>query len=315
MKRVAPYFKKRGTDATLLARSVQSTSIQRLEDEEDRIHPISLLFREKEEWVITIHERIFDYLAFVIPSDPDSRLGGGTAEEGKMLAFAEFLLRHQMEHILYSDKTEREVIETDVTFAMDRRTSDPTYYKMLGNALSDEMNGIQGAPYLALFTSAEEGRSLDGLIAEMLRPVAAMLGDMPDDRLKRAFPALDRELKARVLGKCYRRSRDTAYSLVRRNAFLQEVLHLFTLLADQGDEEAEHVFSAFKEQWGVASLLHELDLPETSPGRQGRKTGFFLSPIGPEEKRQGSSTPCASAEKQTACRRTQREDQESQRSH
>ena len=142
MKRVAPYFKKRGADATLLARSVQSTSIQRLEDEEDRIHPISLLFREKEEWVITIHERIFDYLAFVIPSDPDSRLGGGTAEEGKMLAFAEFLLRHQMEHILYPDKTERAVIETDVTFAMDRRASDPTYYKMLGNALGDEMNGI-----------------------------------------------------------------------------------------------------------------------------------------------------------------------------
>jgi endopeptidase La len=280
MKRVVPYFKKRGTDATLLARSVQSTSIQRLEDEEDRTHPISLLFKEKDDWVITVHERIFDYLAFVIPSDPDSRLGGGTAEEGKMLAFTEFLLRHQMEHILYSDKMEREVIETDVTFAMDRRTSDPTYYKMLGNALSDEMNGIQGAPYLALFTSAEEGRSLDRLIAEMIRPVAAMLGDMPEDRLKKAFPALDRELKAWVLGECYRRSRDTSYSLVRRNAFLQEVLHLLTLLAGQGDEEAEHVFSNFKEQWGVASLLHELDLPETSlEGKDAKQVFSFLESV------------------------------------
>jgi endopeptidase La len=280
MKRVSPYFKKRGTEATLLARGVQSTSIQRLEDEEDRIHPISLLFQEKNEWVITIHERIFDYLAFVIPSDPDSRLGGGTAEEGKMLAFAEFLLRHQMEHILYPHKMERDVIETDATFAMDRRTSDPTYYKMLGNALGDEMNGIQGAPYLSLFKSAEEGRSLDRLIAEMIRPVAAMLGDMPDDRLKKAFPALDRELKARVLSEFYRRSRDTAYSLVRRNAFLQEVLHLFSLLADQGDEEAEHVFGTFKEQWGVVSLLHELDLPDTSlEGKDAKEFFSFLQSV------------------------------------
>ena len=50
MKRVVPYFKRRGTDATLLARIVQHIPIQRLEDEEDRIHVISLLLREQETW-------------------------------------------------------------------------------------------------------------------------------------------------------------------------------------------------------------------------------------------------------------------------
>jgi endopeptidase La len=279
-KRVVPYFNKRGTDATLVSRSTQSTFIQRLEDEEDRIHPISLLFREKDGWVISLHERIFDYLAFVIPSDPDSRLGGGTAEEGKMLAFSEFLLRHQMEHILYPDKLEREVIQADVTFAMDRRTSDPTYYRMLRHVLSDEMNGIEGAPYLGLFESAEQGRSLDTLIVQLMNPLASMLGDMPEDRLRKTFPALDRDLKAKVLGECYRRSRDTSYSLVRRNAFLQEVLHLFALLADEGDEEAEQVFSTFKGQWGVVSLLHELDLPETSlEGKDGKQVFSFLQSV------------------------------------
>jgi ATP-dependent Lon protease len=151
MKRVIPYFKRRGTDATLLARISQHVAVQRLEDEGDRIYVISLLFREQDGWVIGIHERIFDYLAFVMPSDPASRLGGGTTEEGKMLAFSEFLLRHQMEHLLHPKKTEREVVQADVVFAMDRRASDPTYYKMLRSALSDEMNGIEGAPYLGLW--------------------------------------------------------------------------------------------------------------------------------------------------------------------
>jgi ATP-dependent Lon protease len=280
MKRVVPYFKRRGTDATLLARGAESTSIQRLEDEEDRISLISLLLRERNQWTITIHERVFDYLAFVIPGDPESRLGGGPAEESKMLAFSEFLLRHQVEHILFPEKQERDVIRADVAFAVDRRTSDPTYYKMLGHSLSDEMNGIEGSDYLALFGSGEQGQPLDRLIAEMINPFVSRLCDMPGDLLRRTFPALDRELKARVLGEFYRRSRDTSYSLVRRNAFLQEVLHLFTLLADKG-EEAEEVFSDFKERWGLVSLLHELDLPETSlEGKDASQVfSFFQSMV------------------------------------
>jgi hypothetical protein len=279
VKRVLPYFKKRGTDATLLARISQQVAIQRLEDEGDRIRIISLLFREQGGWVMGIHERIFDYLAFVIPSDPASRLGGGTTEEGKMLAFSEFLLRHQMEHLLYPKKTEREAIRADVVFAMDRRTSDPTYYKMLRNALSDEMNGIEGVPYLGLCDTAEQDRPFEDIIIPLLNPFASLLADMPEQGLGKAFAALDRELKTRVLGELYRRSRDTSYSLVRRNAFLQEVLHLFTLLAEEDDEEAERVFNAFKERWGLVSLLHELELSEaTLEGKDARQVfSFFKS--------------------------------------
>jgi endopeptidase La len=261
-KRVVPYFRKRGTDATLLARVSQRVAMQRLEDDEDRIHVISLLFREQNGWVIGIHERIFDYLAFVIPSDPASRLGGGTPEEGKMLAFSEFLLRHQMEHLLYPKKAEREVIQTDVVFAMDRRTSDPTYYKMLRNALSDEMNGIEGVPYLGLFDTAEQDRPFEDSIIPLLNPFPSLLADMADRDLGKFFPAFDSELKTRILGELYRRSRDTSYSLVKRNAFLQEVLHLFALLAEEDDKDAESVFNAFKERWGLVSLLHELELSE-----------------------------------------------------
>ena len=280
MKRVIPYFKKRGADVTVLARISQELAIQRLEDEQDIIHVISLLLAEEDGWVIGIHERIFDYLAFVIPSDPESRLGGVTGEEGKMLAFSEFLLRHQMEHLVYPEKTEREAIQADVSFAMDRRDSDPTYYKMLRNALSDEMNGIEGAPYLGIFDSAERQKPFEALITQLLNPFAAMFGEMPDHILRRAFSALDTELKSRVLGECYRRTRDSSYSLVRRNAFLQKVINLFTLLAEEDAEEAENVFNTFKERWGLVSLLHELDLPEASlEGKNAKDVFLFFKSV------------------------------------
>jgi endopeptidase La len=279
MKRVVPYFKKRGTDVTLLARISQHIPIQRLEDEEDRIHIISLLFREQGTLGISIHERIFDYLAFVIPSDPAARLGGGTAEEAKMLAFSEFLLRHQMEHLLYPKKTEREAIQADVVFGMDRRASDPTYYKMLRNVLSDEMNGIEGAPYLTLFEMAEKDQPFENSIVPLLNPFPSLLADMPEQRLGKAFGPLDREFKTKILGELYRRSRDTSYSLVKRNAFLQEVLSLFAFLAEGNDEDAEGVFNSFKGRWGLVSLLHELDIPEaTLEGKDARQVfSFFKS--------------------------------------
>jgi len=53
------------------------------------------------------------------------------------------------------------VITADVEFAMERRGSDPTCYRMLRSALSDEMIGIKGERYLAMFDEAEQGRPLE----------------------------------------------------------------------------------------------------------------------------------------------------------
>ncbi|MBW2616141.1 MAG: AAA family ATPase [Deltaproteobacteria bacterium] len=265
MGRVLPYFrKKRGTDPTLIARVSERFTIQRLEDEPNRIRIASLVSRKDKGWIIHIHERIFDYFCFVMPSDPQSRLGGKTPEEGKILAFAEFLLRHEMEHMLYPQESEREVIRSDVAFAMDRRTNDPTFYRMLLNVLADEMTGLKGEPYLALFDSAEQERTYEYLITRILFSLVMILGDLPEELLQGIFVTLDTDLKTRVLGECYRRTRDTSYSLVQRTSCLQEVLQLFALIMEQDEKEAEKVFDAFKDRWGLIYLFHELDLPETS---------------------------------------------------
>ena len=265
VRRVLPYFKKRrGTNPSLIARIREGLTIQRLEDEENQIRIVSLVSGKDNRYIIHIHERVFDYLAFVIPSDPESRISEGPVEEQKMLAFAEFLLRHEIEHVLYDHASEREVIHADILFAMDRRSNDPTFYRMLRNSLADEMTGLKGELYIALFDSAEQEKPYKYLITRMLKSQVVALGDIPEELLQGVFPSLDTELKTNILGECYRRSRDTAYSLMRRTSFLRKVIRLFVITLKNDAKEAEEVFDAFKGHWGLIYLFHELDLPETS---------------------------------------------------
>jgi len=265
MGRVMAYFRNnRGTDPTLIARLADRFVIRRLDDEQNRIPIVSLFSTKDTAWIIDIHERVFDYIAFVIPTDPNSRLGGHTGEEGKILAFTEFLLRHQAEHMLYPEKTERAVIRSDLAFAMEQRRDDPTYYTMLRKVLADEMNGLKGEFYQALFDAEEQGRPHEYLITRILTSLVSSLADIPAPRLHAAFPLLDTDLKTRLIVECYRRSREISYSLMQRAACLQEVLRFFALTIKQDEKQAQQVFDAFKDRWGLVYLFHELGLPETS---------------------------------------------------
>ena len=263
--RILPYFRnKRGTDSFRLGHVPEQLTLIRLEDENNRIRTVSTISHTDKGWTIKIHERIFDYLSFVIPSDPESRLGDGTREEKKVLAFAEFFLRHEVEHMLYPERKEREVIQADVDFAQDCRLSDPTFYRMLRYALADEMNGLKGAQYLALLDGAERALPLDALIGGIFNTLATDLGEFPDSFLQEVFPTLDIELKSRVLGEIYRRSRDTSHSLLQRTHDLRLTLRLFALLMRKSEHEATEVFRAFMDRWGLVDLLKELDLPEAT---------------------------------------------------
>jgi hypothetical protein len=113
-------------------------------------------------------------------------------------------------------KPERELIRADVVFAMDRRANDPTFYRMLRNALAD----------------------------------------LPDEPLEEVFPLLDKDLKTKVLGEFYRRSRETSYSLSGRNGYLRHVRKLLRLTLKENEKEAEEIFNAFKDQWGLFYLFH-----------------------------------------------------------
>jgi ATP-dependent Lon protease len=265
MARIMPYFRNRRiAESTAIARVSSSLTLRRWEDENRRIPMVSQISLEKDRWVILIHERIFDFIAFVIPSDPHSRLGGKTSEEGKMLAFAEFFLRHQIEHLLYPGKTQREVIASDAAFAMEKRIGDPTFYRMLRAALADEMNGIRGSGYLELLDAAEQERPLDPIVAKIFSGSVARLSELPDEWLQNIFPPLKLDLKKNILEECYRKSRNTSYSLKRRSVYLETVMRLFAVSLHHDEKGTREVLQFFRDRYGLIYLFRELDLPEMS---------------------------------------------------
>ncbi len=276
-RRVFPYFKtKRGTDPLLVARVGERLGLVRLEDESSRVRTVSLVDVRSDRWSILIHERIFDYLAFVIPSDSEMRLGEGSVEERKMLAFAEFVLRHEIDHVLYPEHREREIVAADVDFAMDRRGSDPTYYRMLRGALADEMIGLRGERYLALLDEAEQGRPLEALITPLLNVVGVGLSELPAALLNEFFANLDADIKSRLLAECYRRSRDSGTSVIQRLFSFQRFARLFAELLDNKEEEGREVFQVFKDRWGLEALFQELDVPETGVHEQTAENQLAL---------------------------------------
>jgi ATP-dependent Lon protease len=265
---VAPHFRsKRGTDPLKLSRLQDSLSIVRFEDEDGRVKLVSLVTRREKRWDLLIHERIFDYLSFVLSGDPTSRLGAATPEELKMLAFAELILRHAAEHVLYPERKEREIIASDAEFVLERRETDPTFYRALRNALSDEMNGLAGQSYLSLLDEAERAHPLDGVVHSILNDTAAALSDVKSFLLLEWFPCLDPELQSRVLGECYRKSLNTSYTLLQRSQNLETVFRLWGSIM-KSPSNALEVLRAFKDKWGLVGLFHELDLPESDVDRK-----------------------------------------------
>ncbi len=267
--RVLPHFRtRRGTDAYRLSQLQSRISIARLDDEKAQIRIVSLTTSEKEGWRILIHERIFDFFSFVLSSDPEAGWSERTQEERKMLAFAELLLRHSVEHMLYPERGENGVIGSDAEFAMDRRQADPTFYRAVRDSLSDEMNGIAGRNYLALLDAAESGLPLQGCIETIIEEATHALADLPAPLFAEVLVLLDAEIHSRVLSECYRRHMSTGFTLVQRSHYLQKVFRLLALVIDRRPAEATDVLNTFKDKWGLIGLFHELDIPESDADRR-----------------------------------------------
>lgn len=254
-RRVMPHFRKiHGTDATVTARISDNLSIRRLEDEKNRVRTVGVLFRREGQWVLSIHERIFDYLAFIMPTDAESRLGGSTPAEANILAFAEFMLRHQIEHMIYPMKTGFELVESDVAFAMKQRGDDPTFYKALLSFLGDPMNGIRGEPFLTLFAEAEQGNVDEALIGNIVQGFAAAAAEFPLELISAVFEELDTAVKVAVLGAFSHQIRSDATSLLQRTSHLHKLLALLASLATLEESEGRAVLDAFGVQYGFSDL-------------------------------------------------------------
>ncbi len=274
-RRVLPYFKRhRGTDPIAAAQLSEHLTIERLEDDTNQVRCVSLVTKKDQQWTLLIHERIFDYFGFVIPGQPEARLVDGTQEEKKVLAFAEFMLRHQIDEMLYPQRSKREVLQSDVVFAMTRRSEDPTYYRDLREVFYDELNGLKGNLYVAVFNRAEREEPYEVEFTEIINNYVNVLADLPESLVDDLFPHLDVELMTKMLGVYYRRSRDTANPLLRRTSFLRQLLRQLALLIKRDEDKAREVFYSLRDLWGVMFLFQELGVQEASIENKDPKEMF-----------------------------------------
>jgi ATP-dependent Lon protease len=263
-RRVLPYFRtRRKVDPIRLTRVSERYSISRLEDFHERLQAVSLLTHTLQGWTIQIHERVFDYLALVIPKDPNAGLTTGGQEGREALAFAEMLLRHEIEHMVYPERSEREVIISDVEFAMDRREHDPTFYSTLCEALVDEMNGLQGRLYLSLFQHQEAGKSIGELIDTVIAGHVKRLAKAPLNLLRGAFSTTGRELKTLVIAACFSSVKDGAQPLFQRTIYLRKLLAILLNLLERDRGEAAEILKTFDQSLGLPALLSEIGIPES----------------------------------------------------
>ncbi len=263
-QKTIPYFRNnRGVNLVQLANIRQSLFFRRVEDEENRIGFPTLLVRTQHNWTILLHEKFFDYLAFVLPIRQGLDLiGGRLTEERKMMAFSEFFLRHHFEHILFPDRSEAEVIRSDIEYAKGLSESDPKAYAALHAALGESTNGLKGERYLELLDSKDHDARCDFKMGRVLAAAARSMASLPGGFLPDIFRDLDTDIKTMVLNRCYREGLDERLPLVRKAASLRKVLRLFAITIGKDPDQAIELFREFKNRWGLETLFNELDMPE-----------------------------------------------------
>lgn len=261
-RRVIPYFRTRlKADAIRLSRVAERYAISRFEDFGDVVRTVSFVSHAPDGWTIDIHERVFDYWAFVLPSDADAALGPANQEGRQALAFAELLLRHEIEHMIFPEHSERVIIRADADFAMDRRERDPTYYGTLCEALHDPYSGLRGEPYLDLFRRVADKQPVQELIDSMLANLSRNLAAIPLTALRAAFPGMDRELKRGIIAACVALAQANDAPLVERASYLRCMLALLYAQVRRDRSEAAALFRELETRVGIDALFAEIGIP------------------------------------------------------
>ncbi len=266
---IIPYFRNdRGVSLVQLADLRQSIFLRRMEDEENKVSIPTLLLRQGRSWTILIHEKLFDYLAFVLSFRPEFRGPDGDREERRMLKFSEFFLRHHFEHLVFPNASELDIIRSDIEFAAAWRKKDPKGYQAFREFLNNPLNGIKGKGYTELLNLVERDEKCDFRLGRMAAAHARQIAELPMRFLIDVFPDLDFEMKVRVLSNSYRSSIIPGQPLSRTSSGLRKVLRLFGGTIHRDSIEGMELFKRFRKRWGVESLFNELDLDANlDPGK------------------------------------------------
>jgi ATP-dependent Lon protease len=257
---VIPYFRNsRGVSLVQLADLRQAIVFRRMEDPGKNIPLPTILLRQGQKWTILIHERLFDYLAFTLPPRPEFRGPDGSREQLRVMKFCEFLLRHHLEHLIFPNETEADVIRSDIDFAAELKRNDPKGHQAFREVMGNPMNGIETGEYLELLDRAEPERENKAALDRLEANYAGHVAELPGRFLIDLFPDLDFQMKFRVLDRLYEDSRIQGLPRSRSASSLRRFLRLFAAAVYGDTGEGAELFKLFTVKWGTESILSDLD--------------------------------------------------------
>jgi ATP-dependent Lon protease len=260
-RRVLPSFgEAQDVDALQLARASERYSLARLEDVSGRLDLVSLVAAREGGWTVHIHERVFDYFAFGLPINPAHAFDAPNREARKALALAEFVLRHEFDHIVRPQGKERDVLARDCAFVLRCRDSEPALYEALMEGFTDSTNGLRTDALLELLQRYERGADFDELAAEIVRDHVPRMCAVSDRLLTGAFLTMAGSEKELLLDACYRLATDPSMPIARRAERLNTVLALFGRQRREDVDELRRLFDGCLERWQSRAFLREIEV-------------------------------------------------------
>ncbi len=281
-RRVLPHFAAQDDVTPVeLARASERYRIVRFEDVSGELELVSFVTTDGKAWTIHLHEKVFDYIAFGLPANPVQAFHPPTDEAAKVMALAEFLLRHDFEHIVRPHREEVEVVAADCAFVVGLRETEPALYEHLMQVFLDATNGLRTDAYTAMLALFEEEDGFDVLAGEAAVSHLAQLSDLPIDLLCGTFMTLTPGDKEQLLSACYRLVSDNSLTVARRARHLESVIALFARQYRDDQPGLRALFDAFLASQRRDLAFRDLEITTTDldPGDEDAFYAAFLERI------------------------------------
>ncbi len=226
-RRVLPYFASlEGVDTVQLARASERYQIERFDDPRGDVEIVSFTSTDGSRWTLNLHEQIFDYIAFALPANPLQAFQPPTDEAAKVMALAEFILRHELDHIVRPGRSQGDVAIADCEFLDACRTDQPEYFTTLEEAFADATNGLLPDAYRSLLEAHDSGDDPRAVAEKCATDRIVLLCALPSDLLSDVFMVLSESDRERLLSACYGKVGDRSLTVAQRARHLDGVLGL-----------------------------------------------------------------------------------------
>jgi ATP-dependent Lon protease len=263
-RRVLPWFElQEDVDPVHLARASERFQLSRMEDISNRFEIVSLVEQRAGGWTVHVHERFFDYIGFGLPMQPTQAFEQPSAEARKVLALAEFILRHEFDLMIRPHQPIRDVLAADCDWMASAKENEPALHEALMAALNDSSNGLRTRPWLDLLERFESGSGFADAADDMVRQHTAEVCEIDGGMLVGAFATLSASDRDRLLDACHRQASNADLPVARRAVFVDKVTGLLEQQRREDESGLRRLFFGLLERWPAAEIAHELGLLES----------------------------------------------------